>query len=98
MPKLTDAQGQPIAAANPESAGQFDRTVTAYLGARIDTRDRLSALLDADPSCVLGHCLDGYLHMLSSKRSGFQHATDALARAGAAADSHKGVTRRERLH
>jgi len=98
MPMLTDAQGQPIATAKPESAGQFDRTVNAYLGARVDTRDRLAALLDADPSCVLGHCLDGYLHMLSSKRSGFQSAIDALGRAETAAASHKGVTKRERLH
>ena len=98
MPKLTDAQGQPIVAASPESAGRFDRTVDAYLGARVDTRDRLGALLDADPSCVLGHCLDGYLHMLSSKREGFRHATDALARAESAAASGRDVTRRERSH
>jgi tetratricopeptide (TPR) repeat protein len=98
MPKLTDAQGQPIAVSNPEIAGQFDRTVNAYLGARVDTRERLGALLDADPSCVMGHCLDGYLHMLSSKRTGFEHATAALARAEAAGASHKSITRRERLH
>lgn len=98
MRKSTDAQGQVIAAANSDIAGQYDRTVNAYLGSRVDTRDRLAELLEADPSCVLGHCLDGYLHMLSSKRSGFQHATDALARAERAAASHAAVTRRERLH
>jgi tetratricopeptide (TPR) repeat protein len=98
MPKLTDAQGQPIVTASPESAGRFDHTVDAYLGARVDTRDRLAALLDADPSCVLGHCLDGYLHMLSSKRAGFHHAAGALSRAELAAASAKGTTRRERLH
>lgn len=98
MPTLMDAQGQSIVAARPESAGQLDRTVDAYLGARLDTRDRLGALLDADPSCVMGHCLDGYLHMLSSKRAGFQHATDALSRARSAAASEGSVSRRERLH
>jgi tetratricopeptide (TPR) repeat protein len=98
MAMLTDAQGQPIAASSPESAGRFDRTVDAYLGARVDTRDRLGALLDADPSCVLGHCLDGYLHMLSSKREGILRATDALARAELAAASGRNITRRERSH
>jgi tetratricopeptide (TPR) repeat protein len=98
MANAKDAQGQSIAAARPESASHFDRTVEAYLGARVDTRDRLAALLSADPSCVMGHCLDGYLHMLSSKRAGIHLATDALGRAEAAIAVASGVTKRERLH
>ena len=93
-----DAQGQSIVAASAEGAGLFAHTVDAYLGARVDTRDRLGRLLDADPSCVMGHCLDGYLHMLSSKRAGFALATAALARAQSAVLSTTGASQRERLH
>jgi tetratricopeptide (TPR) repeat protein len=98
MSRVMDAQGQSIVAASAEGAGLLDRTIDAYLGARVDTRDRLGALLDADPSCVMGHCLDGYLHMLSSRRAGFALATAALARATAAASSAAGASQRERLH
>ena len=98
MSRLMDAQGQSIVVARAESAGLLARTIDAYLGARVDTRDRLGALLDADPSCVMGHCLDGYLHMLSSKRAGFALAAAALARAQSAASSTPGASQRERLH
>ncbi|HEV7705326.1 MAG TPA: tetratricopeptide repeat protein [Gemmatimonadaceae bacterium] len=64
----------------------------------MDTRDRLASLLDADPSCVMGHVLDGYLHMLSSKRAGFLRAIEALGRAEAVAASAAGLSKRERLH
>jgi tetratricopeptide (TPR) repeat protein len=64
----------------------------------VDTRDRLRLLLDGDPSCVMGHCLDGYLHMLSSKRAGFHLAIDALSRAEVAAAAAPGLSKRERLH
>jgi len=98
MSRMMDAQGQSIAVASAESAGLLARTIDAYLGARVDTRERLGALLDADPSCVMGHCLDGYLHMLSSKRAAFVLATAALERAKSAASSTAGVSQRERLH
>jgi tetratricopeptide (TPR) repeat protein len=98
MPRLMDAQGHSIVAASTDSAGLLGQTVDAYLGARVDTRERLGALLDADPSCVMGHCLDGYLHMLSSKRAGFSLAAAALARAKTAASAPTGASHRERLH
>jgi len=98
MPTFSDAQDEPIVAASAESARRFDAAVSAYLGARVDTRDKLGSLLDADPSCVLGHCLDGYLHMLSSKRAGFQNAADALRRAASAAVNPSDLSTRERSH
>ncbi|HEV2748938.1 MAG TPA: hypothetical protein VGV12_00285 [Gemmatimonadales bacterium] len=97
-PLCTDAQGQPMAAASQESARRFDLAVDAYLGARVDTPARLAALLDDDPSCVLGHCLEGYLHMLSSQRAGIGRAVEALRRADAAAARVATVTARERSH
>lgn len=98
MPTFRDAQDQPIVAASAESARRLDVAVSAYLGARVDTREQLGALLDSDPSCVLGHCLDGYLHMLSSKRSGFQNATAALRRAASAVVNPSDLSARERSH
>ena len=52
----------------------LDHAVMGYAGARRDTRDRLAAVLAADPTCVMAHHLDGYLHMLASKRDGIPQA------------------------
>src|SRR5688500_2241343 len=78
-----------------ETTALLDDVVMAYAGARRDTRDRLSAVLAADPDCAMAHCLDGYLSMLASKRDTVPRAREALARAEAAARS---MTARERLH
>ncbi len=56
-------------------------TITAYLGARADTRERLNAWLADDPSSVLGHCLDGYLHMTASRQESVAKARHAVANA-----------------
>lgn len=97
MPRCADAQGEVMIASDAGVAALYDRAVTAYAGARADTRQQVDALLDADPSCVLGHCLDGYLSMLSSRRSGVSEATEALERARSAmGDASPGA--RERLH
>jgi tetratricopeptide (TPR) repeat protein len=98
MPTWPDAQGQPMVAASRESATRFDLAVDAYLGARGDTPGRLAALLEDDPACVMGHCLDGYLQLLSSKRPGIGRAAEALRRAEAAASSTVTITARERSH
>ncbi len=60
-------------------------TVTAYLGARADTRERLRAWLADDPSSVPAHCLDGYLHMTASRDESAAQARQAAATARAAA-------------
>ena len=98
MSRMMDAQGQSIAATGANSGDLLAQTIDAYLGARVDTRERLGALLDHDPSCVMGHCLDGYLHMLSSRRTGFGLATAALSRASSGASAPIGASHRERLH
>jgi tetratricopeptide (TPR) repeat protein len=98
MSRMMDAQGQSIVAASANSVDLLAQTIDAYLGARVNTRERLGALLEADPSCVMAHCLDGYLHMLSSKRTGFASAAAAVARASSAASAPTGASHRERLH
>lgn len=96
MPICTDAQGHAMTATTPESASRFDRAVASYLGARADTRERLADVIDSDPSCVMAHCLDGYLAMLSSKRTAFPQAIRALGQAAGAATGV--ATPRERAH
>ena len=70
----------------------IDRVIEAFLGARADTRERLAELLSKSPDCALGHCLDGYLHMMASKRDQLPLALAALDRAKSA------VSRRDLLH
>src|SRR2546422_6634416 len=97
MPICRDAQGQRLTAASPESARRLDETVAAYLGARADTRERLSVVLSNDPDCVLAGCLDGYLFMLASRRDAVREAREAVIRAKAQAQ-RESVTHREELH
>jgi tetratricopeptide (TPR) repeat protein len=94
---LHDVNGEPIQATSHEAVELFDDAVTAYARARRTTRDRLTEALAADPHCVLAHCLDGYLYMLSSKRDSVPRAREALARADGAAGRNPSA-RREQLH
>jgi tetratricopeptide (TPR) repeat protein len=65
----------------------LDQVIEAFLGARADTRDRLAEFLAAHPESAVGHCMDGYLYMMSSKRVNLPLATEALAHATAAMSS-----------
>jgi tetratricopeptide (TPR) repeat protein len=75
----------------------IDRVIEAFLGARADTRERLAELLAADPDCALGHCLDGYLHMMASKRDQQALAVAALHRAQSVVARSR-EARRDHLH
>jgi tetratricopeptide (TPR) repeat protein len=88
--------GVELRAASQETVQLLDHAVTGYARARRDTRARLSAVLESDPSCVMAHCLDGYFHMLASKRDAMSRAREALGRA---TDAGGGTApRREQLH
>jgi tetratricopeptide (TPR) repeat protein len=93
---LRDMNGVEIQAASQETVRLLDDAVTGYARARRDTRDRLVAVLESDPTCIMAHCLDGYFHMLSSKRDGMPRAREALAQATASIGGSE--TRREQLH
>jgi len=93
---LRDMNGVEIQAASQETVRLLDDAVTGYARARRDTRDRLAAVLESDPTCIMAHCLDGYFHMLSSKRDGMPRAREALAQA--TASTRGSETRREQLH
>ena len=96
MSNLRDMNGVEIQAASQETVRLLDDAVTGYARARRDTRDRLAAVLESDPTCIMAHCLDGYFHMLSSKRDGMPRAREALAQA--TASTRGSETRREQLH
>ena len=89
--------GETVQAASQETVRLLDQAVLGYARARRDTRDRLAAVLASDPTCVMAHCLDGYLYTLSSKRDAMPVARQALARAASAAGPHP-LPRREQLH
>lgn len=72
----------------------IDRVIEAFLGARADTREQLTRLLSDHPDCTLGHCLDGYLHMMASKRDHQPLAVASLRRA----EETGMIPRRDSLH
>ena len=99
MSNLHDMNGEQIQAASHETVRLLDHAVTGYARARRDTRDRVVAVLASDPTCVMAHCLDGYLHMLSSKRDGVARAREAFSLARTVgATRRRGLARREQLH
>jgi tetratricopeptide (TPR) repeat protein len=96
---LHDMNGEQIQAASQETVRLLDHAVTGYARARRDTRERIAAALASDPTCVMAHCLDGYLHMLSSKRDGVARAREAFSLAQTVgATRRRGLARREQLH
>ena len=90
-----DARGLPVSIASAEAAAAYDHLVTGYLTYRADTPARLTALLEADPDAVLGHCMQGYFAMLGFKQAIIPVAVQAARTAQSlAADA----TPRERSH
>lgn len=94
---LRDVRGEILTADSREVVERYDDVVSAYLGARADTRERLDALVEMDADFAFAHCLDGYLSMLTSTREGTRQAAAALARARAAA-ARRAPTARETQH
>jgi tetratricopeptide (TPR) repeat protein len=95
--RLSDNLGNPMTASAPAPVELLDRAVTAYLGFRADTGDRLKEALAADPDLALGHCLRGYFMMLFGQRAMVPRAERSLAAAREAVEA-AGATPRERAH
>jgi tetratricopeptide (TPR) repeat protein len=94
---VSDAQGNLVTASGPGPAALLDDAVTAYLGFRKDTGDRLKAVFATEPDMVLAHCLRGYFMMLFGQRAMVPRAQRSVAAAQAAAQT-VGVTSREAAH
>jgi len=92
-----DSRGLAVTASNCTAVELLDSAVTSYLGMRKDTAELCAAVGQADPSCVLGLCLDGYLSMHACSREGRAKAQQILTQAAVAANDTN-ATGRERLH
>jgi tetratricopeptide (TPR) repeat protein len=94
---LRDVRGEILTAGSRQVVERYDHAVEGYLGARADTRQRIAGVLAEDHDFAFAHCMDGYLHMLTSTREGMRRAAASLARARAAA-SRRAPTTREARH
>ena len=94
---VRDAHGNPVTAASREAVALLDATVSAYLGFRQDTGDRLKAVFAADPDLAMAHCLRGCFMMLFGQRAMVPRARRSLEAAEKAARA-TGVTPREAAH
>jgi tetratricopeptide (TPR) repeat protein len=92
---MKDAYGLAISTASAQAASAFDRAIAGYLKARLDTRDHLTALLQADPEFGLGQCLKGYFAMLLYKQAAVPAAAAAARTARRLTEN---ATARERMH
>ena len=73
----------------------YNRALRSFLGYDADVVERIQEVQKADPTFALGHCLWGYLMMLSYSRA----AVPAAAEACRAAREHAyGATAREQAH
>ena len=94
---VDDAHGNPITAASRDAVALLDATVSAYLGFRQDTGDRLKAVFGADPDLAMAHCLRGCFMMLFGQRAMVPRAHRSLEAAKTAAQA-AGVMPREAAH
>jgi tetratricopeptide (TPR) repeat protein len=90
-----DQHGLTVSTSSSEAAASFDRTILAYLKNRADTSQHVADTLAADPEFGLGHCLAGYLAMLSFKLANVPVAAEAARTARAKTTK---ATARERAH
>jgi tetratricopeptide (TPR) repeat protein len=94
---VSNARGNAVTASAAAAVTLFDDAVSAYLGFRKDTGDRLKAVFAADPDLVLAHCLRGYFMMLFGQRVMVPRAQRSLDAAQKAAQAG-GATPREAAH
>src|SRR5436190_5629472 len=92
---LKDAHGLSISTSSEQAAAAFDRTIESYLKARLDAREHLTELLNADPEFGLAHCLKGYFAMLLYKQAAVPAVSEAARKARRLTHN---ATARERMH
>jgi len=97
MMQFRDAHDNLVTAASAEAVAALDATVSAYLGFRADTGDRLKAAYAADPDLPLAHVLRGCFMLLFGRRAMVPRAQAALDAAQGAA-ARAALTPREEAH
>ena len=90
-----DQHGLEISTSTEEGARAFDTAITSFLKYRLDLPHKVKALTLVDPDFALGHCLSGYLAMLSYKHANVAAAATAL-QAARSVEGH--ANPRERAH
>ncbi len=78
---VRDCRGLQLTTQSDAAGAAFDHAIAGYLAYRADMMPRLQALLAADPTFGLAHCLKGYLFMLSYRADAIGLARAALAEA-----------------
>jgi tetratricopeptide (TPR) repeat protein len=94
---ISDKHGNLVTASSHQSVELLQQAVTAYLGFRKDTGDRLKEVFAAERDLALGHCVRGYFMMLFGQRAMVPRAQRSLEAAQQAANA-AGVTSREGAH
>jgi tetratricopeptide (TPR) repeat protein len=97
MMQFRDAHDNLVTAASPEAVAALDATVSAFLGFRSDTGDRLKAAFALDPDMPMAHVLRGSFMLLFGRRAMVPRAQSSLAAAEAAA-GRTALTEREKAH
>ena len=91
---LRDAYGLDVSTDSAAALAAYDAAVRSYLEFRLDAVDHGKAMLEADPECVMSHCLRGIL--LTGLQSDF--LAGKIGEAVSAAEARiAGATGRERL-
>jgi hypothetical protein len=90
-----DQHGLGISTSTDEGAKAFDTAITSFLKYRLDLPHKVKALTQAAPDFALGHCLSGYLAMLSYKLANVVAAAKGL-HAARSVEGH--ANPRERAH
>lgn len=91
----TDIRGLDLTTASESAAAHFDEAIEHYFEHRLKAGDSVKAIIEADPSFALAHCLHGYFFMLFGTIAVHGKARAALAEAEAHAE---GITAREAAH
>ncbi len=91
----TDIRGLYLTTDSETAAAHFDNAIEHYFEHRLKAGDSVKAILAADPSFSLAHCLHGYFFMLFGTVAVHGKARAALAEAETHAD---GITAREAAH
>src|SRR4029077_8377640 len=92
---VRDQHGLAISTSSADTGKAFDAAITSFLRYRVDAPRKVKALITGDPDFALGHCLSGYLAMLSYKQANVAAAATAAATARPLA---RNATARERTH
>ncbi len=90
-----DIHGHGLTTDSAEAARAYDDTIAGYLKYRVDTSQRMKALLKADPGLGMAHVLKGCFAMLAYNQAMVPAAKAALAEAERLT-AH--ATERERAH